>query len=692
MPFPTDNKQLVLTLVGNLKQLRNFSEKIHLENLLGSIDRAIERLETDSFSIAVVGEFKRGKSTFINAILGEEILPADVLPTTATLNRLNYGAEPFVKIIFKDDEERDIAIHKLVSFVTKLTPESEAVAATVKEAVIYYPIYYCRDSVSIIDTPGLSDDESMTAVTLSVLDSVEVAIMVTSALAPFAESEGDFLAQKLLATNLSQVVFVVTGIDHLHQPQEVDKILRLVRRRIKDSVENWAKQEFETNSLAYKRYLNKIHNIKVFPLSAYQALSAKKTNDNALLAQSRFQNFELELRNIISNERGKIVVQTVINQVIHFSEEVIKHLDAKKLLLSSGYENAKDKFTRISELVDKFRYIKSKKILQISLNQDNIKVQTKLLVSLLEARLKQAVEQTVEIADITFSKDIDILLQQLANQVSNAVENASQSIASEIELAIERELLTGLQQVSSFLEIASEVMGTVETHINQLDDNITQSNSSLVSNSLNQALREFNQKQIRKLPNLFSSNSEAFLLKYEKNGLYTIVGGVAGSLFGPIGIAVGAAVGAGVGNSQKIKNLKSYFKSNAIAEIEKRLRSHNSNQIVDDYVYAVSKSLDKLKNHIDEEISSWIENTQNTLAKVQGKQQALVESEYDTIKTMYATTRDVLNRAWILYEQLYQNLEIDKENGFKNRACLNCSHQNPLDCKFCTQCGTRLPI
>lgn len=161
MQVAADYKQVLLTLVGNLKQLRNYSEKLHLAKLIQLIDKVISRMEKDSFSIAVVGEFKRGKSTFINALLGEEILPAEVLPTTATLNRVTSSSKPFVKIIFEDDEEREIDINRLVSFVTKLTPESEAVAATVKEAVIYYPVKYCRDHVEIIDTPGLSDDENI---------------------------------------------------------------------------------------------------------------------------------------------------------------------------------------------------------------------------------------------------------------------------------------------------------------------------------------------------------------------------------------------------------------------------------------------------------------------------------------------------------------------------------------------------
>jgi Dynamin family len=692
MLFTANYKQVVLTLVSDLKQLRSFSEKFHLEKLIQLIDSAIKRIETDSFSIAVVGEFKRGKSTFINAILGEEILPADVLPTTATLNRVTYGSKPFVKIVFKDDEERKIAIHKLVSFVTKLTPECEAVAATVKEAVIYYPVDYCRNNLEIIDTPGLSDDENMTAVTLSVIEKVEAAIMVTSALAPFSESEGNFVTQKLLTTSLSQIIFVVTGIDHFQRPQDVEKVLKTVKQRIKGFVENWAEQQFEQNSLAYKLYVNKICCIKVFGLSAYQALSAKIANDDTLLAQSRFQEFELALEKIVSRERGTILLQTVLNQVITITTEIIKSLSNKKTQFSEYYQEFEQKYVKISDIITKLQAIKTRKALQLDTTADKIKSQIKPLIAQLEHRLKQVSEQIIESINTNSYNNINTLLQQLATQVDNELQKTSQSIAKEIQVVIRRELSTASQQISTLVEISFEVMRTVETRLNQFDNSITdvQNHSDAVNKSLNQALQEFNQQQLSNLSNLFPSNSEAFLFKDEVNGLYTIVGGVAGSLFGPVGIAVGAAVGAGLGNSQKAKNFKNNYKSKVITAIEKQLRSHNSNQIVDDYIYAASRRLDKLKNRIDQELSSWIGDTQNTLAKLQGKQQALVESEQGKINAILSETQNILERAWVLSEQLYQAMQVDKEDDVKTKICLNCSHENAANHKFCIKCGTRL--
>ncbi len=101
----TDYRKIRSTLESDLKRLREFSKKLHLEKSIILIDDVLDRVQANSFAVAVVGEFKRGKSTFINALLGQEILPADVLPCSATLNRVTYGVQPLVKIVFRVGRE-----------------------------------------------------------------------------------------------------------------------------------------------------------------------------------------------------------------------------------------------------------------------------------------------------------------------------------------------------------------------------------------------------------------------------------------------------------------------------------------------------------------------------------------------------------------------------------------------------------
>lgn len=96
-------KNVVNTLTADLDKLRGFYQTLKLDVKL--IDEVLKRTQADSFTTAVVGEFKRGKSTFINALLGKEILPSDILPCSATLNRVKYSLTPSVTVTFKDGHE-----------------------------------------------------------------------------------------------------------------------------------------------------------------------------------------------------------------------------------------------------------------------------------------------------------------------------------------------------------------------------------------------------------------------------------------------------------------------------------------------------------------------------------------------------------------------------------------------------------
>ncbi|VEP13750.1 hypothetical protein H1P_2170009 [Hyella patelloides LEGE 07179] len=318
-----DYKQTLFKLIEVLRKLKEFAVKLKLQQLETDIELILHKLANNTFSIAVVGEFKRGKSTFINALLGADILPSDILPTTATINRVTYGLTPKIKIVFRDGEEEFVEIEKLSDYVTNLTPESAQQALKVKEAVVYYPVGYCRENnLDLIDTPGLCDTADLTEITLSVLPQVDAAIFVMMAQSPLSATESKFLTESLLTQDLGKVIFVITGIDLCKPPEAAARIIKHIKQRLQDKILEYAKEKFEPDSLPYQTYISKIGELKVFGLSAYQALEGKITGDSALLDKSLFRPFEATLRKFLEQEKGVILLQVPTNKAIAHSQTI----------------------------------------------------------------------------------------------------------------------------------------------------------------------------------------------------------------------------------------------------------------------------------------------------------------------------------------------------------------------------------
>jgi len=152
---------------------------------------------TGLFLLVVAGEFNSGKSSFINALLGERVLPEGVTPTTDRINLIRYGPE--------------ISEQHLEAFLLERT----------------YPADLLRE-ITIVDTPGtnaiIRRHEELTR---DFLPRADLVLFVTSADRPFTESERGFLEQ--IRQWGKKIVFVVNKVDILVRPEEREQVLGFVR-------------------------------------------------------------------------------------------------------------------------------------------------------------------------------------------------------------------------------------------------------------------------------------------------------------------------------------------------------------------------------------------------------------------------------------------------------------------------------
>jgi GTP-binding protein EngB required for normal cell division len=186
----------------------------------------LDRLETGLFLVAVVGEFKRGKSTLINALLGDQVVPSGVLPLTAVATNLRYGDSAAV-VELLDGTRSVIEPTRVAEFVTETANPGNERGVERVEIHGRWPIL--EPGVVLVDTPGIgSIFRHNTEVGRAALVDADGAIMVLSADAPLSEQERDLLG--VLAERRSPTFFVLNKSDHLTSDEliEVRKFVGLM--------------------------------------------------------------------------------------------------------------------------------------------------------------------------------------------------------------------------------------------------------------------------------------------------------------------------------------------------------------------------------------------------------------------------------------------------------------------------------
>lgn len=664
----TDYRKVVATLISDLERIRIYSKGLSLNASIQAIDDVLERVQSNSFAVAVVGEFKRGKSTFINALLGQDILPSDVNPCSATLNRVTYGVAPRVQIVYRDGQEEEIAIDQLADYVTKLTPESEEKAIHIKEAVVHYPVFYCQNNVDIIDTPGLNDDASMTEVTLSVLPHVDAAIMVIMAQAPFGQSEQKFLETKLLTNDLGRIIFVVTGIDRYNNPEDSDKGIKYIKDRIRRLVLQRARDQYGEDSPEYEVYKKKIGEPKVIGLSAYQALKAKQTGDGELLCKSRFPEFEAKLEEFLTHERGAAFLQVPINRLIASSNEILSALNLRQNALSMQKEEFKTTYSQSVAEIKTLRDRNAEEMKLIDAAAESVKRHVQPLIWQMEGELKRAAQEVINLAEINPGelRNKQALMEKLGKQVSASVEKAAQKQAEKIQHEIDQGLFKEISRLQEFATSIDLVLQRIEMQfLAMVPEETTRRNAP--GDGIAEIVA-------------FATGMGGVWMGYKEAGVKGAAVGAVGN-FGtafaafltviiigipitwPVSIAVGVMsmlsgreLAKLVFAGERVENFKANYQQSVLVEIEKQLRENPIDRKINEQI---SEIFANLKQKVRQEVDALLDNTQNTLTELhtqRERNEVLSEQQQRDLNQMVTETQRILGNAQRLSKQLLQQV------------------------------------
>ena len=299
--------------------LRSIDEMLAEENIRGGpCEELREKIETNAFNLAVVGQFKRGKTSLINALLGADILPVAVVPLTSIATIITYGEALNIKVFFIEGSTLDITPESLPDYVTeKGNPKN---IKDVGEVIITYPSPYLKEGVRLIDTPGVgSIYEHNTDVAYRYLPKSDAALFLLSVDQPMSKAELDFLGDVKEYSN--KIFFLLNKADYF---SEAD---------LKESI------EFSTGVL--KEVMGA--EVKIFPVSAKLALDGKLKGSDELLRKSCLPGFSDVLNEFLMEEKGRILILSVTNNLLRTIEQSHFELALELKSLTAPLEELKTK-------------------------------------------------------------------------------------------------------------------------------------------------------------------------------------------------------------------------------------------------------------------------------------------------------------------------------------------------------------
>jgi len=274
-----------LQIVSILEELQRLVDDNGSSSLVTEIDEESRKLRENRFYLVVLGQFKRGKTTLLNALLGEDLLPVGVLPLTAVVTLISFGPQRRVQVVLKNTKRIDVHPSEITEYVTELgNPHNQK---SVRYVEIEYPAELLRDGLVLVDTPGIGSLYlHNTKTTQSFIPKVDAAILTLSSDPPMTQTEAQFLDE--IVKDVDKLFIVLNKTDLLSESELRETLgytQSVLREKLKD------------------------HSPEIFPLSALQALEGKQTGKRDLLGRSGIEAFESALRLFLESEKRSVLLR-----------------------------------------------------------------------------------------------------------------------------------------------------------------------------------------------------------------------------------------------------------------------------------------------------------------------------------------------------------------------------------------------
>jgi len=210
---------------GSLHQIEMICCQFGIESLRPQARVCAEILRDGEFvDVAVIGRFKAGKSSFLNSLIGREVLPVAAVPLTAVVTRLRHGPQDRAVVRYLDGRETEVPLDQLAEYVTEQRNPANTKGVALVE--VETPGLRPYQGIRFVDTPGLgSVFAHNTRASMDWLPRVGAAFLAVSADQPLSEYDVGLLTE--LAKHTPEVSILLTKADLL-APHDLAEVTRFI--------------------------------------------------------------------------------------------------------------------------------------------------------------------------------------------------------------------------------------------------------------------------------------------------------------------------------------------------------------------------------------------------------------------------------------------------------------------------------
>ena len=343
-----------------LSSIRVVLSDFNLRSKEEAVKADFYRLNDERFNLVVVGEFSRGKSTFVNALLGRRMLPVSKSPTTAVISKIVYGENSEYIVRYKTGESKIISEDEF--FDIKARSEGDVLSLDKLKSLvkhqeklddidfveIRYPLSLCKNNVEVVDTPGTNDlNAGRVDITYKYLKKADAAILVLMATQALTKSEMEFLREQIIGNQVNDIFIVINGKDHCKTADEQERIIKYVSDNLKAVLP---------------------HELKVFLVSSKQALTWRRKERGEKLPmsaakfmpksieQTGFTPFEETIGKFLDDERGRVKLAKYISRAKSYLRSINSQIQAQ---YDAAFHSTDELKAQLAQIRPKVRKAKS---------------------------------------------------------------------------------------------------------------------------------------------------------------------------------------------------------------------------------------------------------------------------------------------------------------------------------------------